>query len=105
MSPEARVPDKSGTGAAPPVIGGRYEVGEQLGESHFYRVFRGRDTRQNRPVAIKVLHPDFNRDAEFSERLRAESQSAISLSHPNIAQTYEAWEENGATIVVTELVR
>src|SRR6476661_8979496 len=99
MSPEARVPDASGAGATLPIVGGRYEVGEQLGESHFYRVFRGRDTRQNRPVAVKVLHSDFHRDAEFSDRLRAESQSAISLSHPNIAQTYEAWEENGATFV------
>jgi eukaryotic-like serine/threonine-protein kinase len=105
MSPEARVPDAGGADAKVPIVGGRYEVGEQFGESHFYRVFRGRDTRQNRPVAVKVLHPDFNRDTEFSERLRAESQSTISLTHPNIAQTYEALEENGATIVVTELVR
>jgi serine/threonine-protein kinase len=106
MSPEARSPEGGGTGAAAlPVVGGHYEVGEQIGESHFYRVYQGCDVRQNRAVAVKVLHPDFHRDAQFSERLRAETQSAISLSHPNIAQTHEAWEESGATFVVTEFVR
>src|SRR5947209_19010686 len=106
MSPEARVPDAGGPGAAAlPVIGGRYEVGEQIGESRFYRVYRGRDVKEGRPVAVKLLQPEFNRDPEFSERLRAESQSAVSLVHPNIAQTYESWEENGATFVVTEFVR
>src|SRR5947209_7179671 len=106
MSPESRVPESGAKGAAAlPVIGGRYEVGEQIGESHFYRVYRGRDVRDGRAVAVKVLQPEFNRDAEFSDRLRAESQAAISLSHPNIAQTHEAWEENGTTFVVTEFVR
>ena len=106
MSPESRGPEPGGRGAAAlPVVGGRYEVGEQIGESHFYRVYRGRDVRDGRAVAVKVLQPEFNRDAEFSDRLRAESQAAISLSHPNIAQTYEAWEENGTTFVVTEFVR
>src|SRR5450759_1003613 len=66
-----------------------FEVLELLGAGGFGEVYRARDTRLERMVAIKVLPEDFARDAERRERFRREAIAASGLKHPNICTVYE----------------
>lgn len=68
-------------------------------------VYRGRDLRLNREVAIKVLHDDLTRDAEFLQRFEREAQYVASLSHPNIVPVYDVGEERGSHFIVMEYIR
>jgi len=56
-------------------------------------VFRARDIRLDRIVAIKTLRPDLARDATFQARFRREAQSAASLNHPSIVAVYDTGED------------
>jgi serine/threonine-protein kinase len=103
MSPEGRPANTAGA-AAPPLLNDRYEVGERLNEGAFFYTHRGRDTRTGKPVAIKVLKPEFGTDEAFAGRLLSEAQSAIQLEHPNIAHVFEAWRERGTVVLITEWV-
>jgi formylglycine-generating enzyme required for sulfatase activity/dienelactone hydrolase/predicted Ser/Thr protein kinase len=81
-----------------------FEVLELLGAGGFGEVYRGRDTRLGRMVAIKVLPEDFARDAELRERFRREAMAASALNHPNICTVYDLAEAGGKTFIVMELV-
>jgi serine/threonine protein kinase/dienelactone hydrolase len=81
-----------------------FEVLELLGAGGFGEVYRARDTRLERMVAIKVLPEDFARDAERRERFRREAIAASGLKHPNICTVYELVEANGRHLIVMELV-
>src|SRR5690349_3294209 len=83
----------------------RYEVGERLSEGHFFHTHRGQDIQTKRPVAVKVLRPEFTADEVFANRLLTEAQSAIRLQHPNISRVYDAWREHDAIIIVCDWVR
>ena len=63
---------------------GPYEVVEAIGADGMGEVYRARDTRLGRDVAIKVLPEDFSADAERLARFRREAQVLASLNHPNI---------------------
>jgi Tol biopolymer transport system component len=67
---------------------GVYRVLDQLGEGGMGQVFRARDTRLDRDVAIKILPPLFAGDAERLARFEREAKTLASLNHPNIAQIY-----------------
>ena len=67
-------------------------------------VFRGRDTRLNRDVAIKILPPLFADDPERLARFEREAQILASLNHPNIAHIYGIEESSGRKALVMELV-
>ena len=67
-------------------------------------VYRARDTKLNRDVAIKVLPDSFASDAERLARFTREAQTLASLNHPNIAQIYGLEESNGVRALVMELV-
>ena len=67
-------------------------------------VYRARDTKLHRDVAIKVLPDLFVRDAERLARFTREAQTLASLNHPNIAQIYGLEESNGVRALVMELV-
>ena len=67
-------------------------------------VYRARDTKLNRDVAIKVLPDLFVRDAERLARFTREAQTLASLNHPNIAQIHGLEESNGVRALVMELV-
>lgn len=77
----------------PRLLGGRYEVAELIGYGGMAEVHRGRDTRLNRVVAIKVLRPDLARDPAFLTRFRREAHSAAGLNHPSIVSVYDTGEE------------
>ncbi len=83
---------------------GAYEVTGALGAGGMGEVYRARDTRLNRDVALKVLPEAFAQDAERLARFRREAQVLASLNHPNIAAIY-GFEDSGAThALVMELV-
>src|SRR5947199_7361098 len=78
----------------------RYEVIGPLGEGGMGEVYRARDERLGRDVAIKVLPPALANDAQYMARFEREAQTLAALNHPNIAAIYGI--EQGA--IVMELV-
>ena len=67
-------------------------------------VYRARDTRLNRDVAIKILPQSFSADPERLQRFAQESRAAAALNHPNILSIYDIGEDRGAPYVVSELL-
>ncbi|HEU0131245.1 MAG TPA: Stk1 family PASTA domain-containing Ser/Thr kinase [Mycobacteriales bacterium] len=86
------------------LLGGRYEVGAPLGEGGMAEVYRGRDTRLGRDVAIKVLRSTLAGDPTFLARFRREAQAAASLNHPNIVSVYDTGDDDGVPFIVMEYV-
>ncbi len=83
---------------------GPYRVLAKLGEGGMGQVFRARDTKLDRDVAIKVLPEAFAHDAERLARFTREAKTLASLNHPNIAQIHGLEESGGITALVMELV-
>jgi eukaryotic-like serine/threonine-protein kinase len=83
---------------------GPYEINAAIGAGGMGEVYRARDTRLGRDVALKVLPEAFARDAERLERFRREAQVLASLNHPNIAAIYGFEDCGGTHALVMELV-
>ena len=83
---------------------GSYEIVSLLGRGGMGEVYRARDLKLNRDVAIKVLPDQLSQDAERLGRLRREAQVVAALSHSNIAQIYGVEDSNGVPALVLELV-
>jgi eukaryotic-like serine/threonine-protein kinase len=83
---------------------GVYVVGACLGRGGMGEVYRARDTRLGRDVALKVLPGRFAADEERLERLRQEAQVLASISHPHIATIYGLEEHDGVVALALELV-
>jgi serine/threonine-protein kinase len=83
---------------------GSYEVVDLIGEGGMGAVYRGRDPRFDRPVAIKVLHPQFQRDPGVVERFKAEAVIQAKLNHPHIVTVLDFVAEPGALAIVMEFV-
>jgi hypothetical protein len=83
---------------------GAYEVTTQLGEGGMGVVFRARDTRLLRDVAVKLLPDDFIDDPDRLSRLQREAQLLASLNHPNIAQVYGLERLGNTGCIIMELV-
>src|SRR5688572_4990298 len=83
---------------------GPYEILGKLGEGGMGEVYRARDTRLNRDVAIKVLLPSVVNDAERLARFSREAQVLASLNHPNIAQIHGVEDAAGVRALVMEMV-
>lgn len=86
------------------ILAGRYELLEKIGEGGMAVVFKSRDRLLNRYVAIKILRPEFTKDAVFIESFRRESQMAAGLSHPNIVNIYDVGKEGNIYYIVMELM-
>src|ERR671936_2862858 len=83
---------------------GSYEVTELIGSGGMGEVYRARDTKLNRDVALKILPDAFTLDGDRIARFRREAQVLASLNHPNIAHIY-GFEDSGSThALVLELV-
>ena len=83
---------------------GHYQILEKLGSGGMGEVYKARDTRLNRPVAIKVLPPDKVANADRKRRFIQEAQSASALNHPNIVVIHDINEENGVDYMVMEYI-
>ena len=83
---------------------GNYEIVAPLGAGGMGEVYRSRDPRLNRDVAIKVLSGDMARDAAALGRFEREAMSVARLSHPNILSIFEFVHDRDNAFVVTELV-
>ena len=86
------------------VVGERYRVEARIGSGGMAEVYRGFDPVLNRTVAIKVLLPQFARDAGFVARFRREAQAAARLNHPNIVGVYDTGSDGDTQYIVMEFV-
>ncbi|GAA4957651.1 Stk1 family PASTA domain-containing Ser/Thr kinase [Streptomonospora halophila] len=77
----------------PRLLGGRYELDQVIGRGGMAEVYRARDLRLDRMVAVKTLRHDLARDHTFQTRFRREAQSAASLNHPSIIAVYDTGED------------
>ena len=82
----------------------RYEIIEKVGTGGMADVYKAKDHRLNRYVAVKVLKQEFSTDTKFVTKFRAEAQSVAGLSHSNIVGVYDVGEEDGLYYIVMELV-
>lgn len=86
------------------MLDGRYEILERIGTGGMAVVYKTRDQRLNRLVAVKVLRPDLAQDADFRRRFNAESQAVAQLSHPNIVSVYDVSRGGDTEYIVMELI-
>jgi eukaryotic-like serine/threonine-protein kinase len=83
---------------------GPYEIVALLGAGGMGEVYRARDTRLGREVAVKVLPPGFSEDADRLRRFEQEARAASALNHPNILTVHDIGTQDGAPYVVSELL-
>jgi eukaryotic-like serine/threonine-protein kinase len=83
---------------------GPYEIVAPVGEGGMGEVYRARDTRLNRSVAIKVLPQAIASDAERMSRFEQEARTVAALNHPNILAVYDVGVQDGTPYLVTELL-
>src|SRR6187431_479863 len=83
---------------------GRYEIVSPLGAGGMGEVYRARDSRLDRDVAIKILPESVARDPERLARFEREAKAVAALSHPNILALHDAGTEDGTTFAVMELL-
>lgn len=85
-------------------IGERYEVLSKVGSGGMADVYKAKDHKLNRFVAIKILKKEFREDEMFVKKFQSEAQAAAGLMHPNIVNVYDVGEEQGLYYMVMELV-
>ena len=83
---------------------GPYEVVSRLGAGGMGEVFRARDSRLNREVALKILPHEFADDPGRRARFEREAKAAAALNHPNILGVYDISQQDGVMYMITELV-
>jgi len=88
----------------PVVYGGRYELHRRLARGGMADVYLARDQLLDRPVAVKVLFPQYAADPTFVQRFRREAQDSANLNHPNIVGVYDWGEDGGTYFIVMEYV-
>jgi beta-lactam-binding protein with PASTA domain/tRNA A-37 threonylcarbamoyl transferase component Bud32 len=88
----------------PTVFKERYELHRKLARGGMSDVYLARDQVLDRPVAVKVLFPEYAKDPTFVERFRREAQAAAKLNHPNVVAVYDWGEELGTYFIAMEYV-
>ncbi len=84
---------------------GKYELLDEIGRGGFAVVYKARDVKLNRVIALKVLHAYRSAESDFVERFRREAEAAANLDHPNIVAVYEADEIDGQLYLAMKYVR
>ena len=87
-----------------PLVNDRYRVERSIGRGGMAEVFLAHDILLDRPVALKVLFPEYAIDPNFVERFRREAQSAAALTHPNIVAVYDWGKVNVTYFIAMEYV-
>jgi Tol biopolymer transport system component len=103
----AHIEDLGSSPVAAPAISsalGPYRIVSPLGAGGMGEVYRARDTRLAREVALKILRPHLTHNAARVSRFRLEAQAASALNHPNIVTTFDIGEENGIWFIASELI-
>ena len=83
---------------------GSYEIHSLIAAGGMGEVYRARDTRLHRDVALKLLRSDYEVGAERLRRFEQEARAAASLNHPNILSVYDIGSQDGMTFIVSELL-
>jgi len=83
---------------------GPYEIQSPLGAGGMGEVYRARDTRLGRDVALKILPESFAREADRLHRFEQEARAVAALNHPNILAVFDIGESNGSPYLVSELL-
>ncbi len=86
------------------ILGDRYELQDPIGRGGMATIYRGRDLRMDRVVAVKVLREAYSTDPKFVTRFQREAKAASSLQHPNIVQVYDYGQTDGNYFIVMEMV-
>jgi len=103
MSPDAPTPDMHATTDGQ-LFAGRYQLLDKLGEGGMGTVFRARDNKLDRPVALKLLPAGSVHDAEAVARFRREAKALARLSHPGIIQAFDSGEDGDRHFLVMEFI-
>lgn len=85
-------------------LGKRYEILSRIGSGGMADVYKGKDHKLNRYVAIKVLKSDYRTDEVFIQKFLSEAQAAAGLMHPNVVNVYDVGQDRGLYYMVMELV-
>lgn len=83
---------------------GPYEIQSPLGAGGMGEVYRARDTRLGRDVALKLLPESFLREGDRLQRFEQEARTVASLNHPNILAVFDTGQNNGSPFLVSELL-
>src|SRR5438270_13756734 len=103
MSPDAPKPEFEATTDVP-LLAGRYQLLDKLGQGGMGAVFRARDTKLDRHVAVKVLPPGSVHDTEAVARFQREAKALARLSHPGIIQAHDNGQDGERHFLVMELL-
>ena len=86
------------------LLDGRYRVGPRIARGGMASVYEATDTRLDRTVALKVMHPGLGDDDDFAARFVREARAAAKLTHPNVVGVFDQGDEDGTVFLVMELV-
>ena len=86
------------------IIAERYEILGKIGTGGMADVYKAKDHKLNRFVAVKVLKPEFREDTTFIRKFKSEAQAAAVLTHPNIVNVFDVGDDNGVYYIVMELI-
>ncbi|HZU11477.1 MAG TPA: protein kinase [Chloroflexota bacterium] len=86
-------------------LAGRYKLIAPLGEGGMATVYRARDLRLNREVALKILRDDLMKDPGFLARFQREAEIVASLTHPHIVSVFDVGSDDGSHFIVMEYIR
>ncbi len=94
--------------SADPLLGrlvdGRYRVDEQIARGGMATVYRATDTRLDRTVALKVMHPSFAEDPDFVARFTREARAAARLSNPHIVKVFDQGQDGSVIFLAMDYV-
>ena len=86
------------------IIAERYEILGKIGTGGMADVYKAKDHKLNRFVAVKVLKPEFREDTTFIRKFRSEAQAAAVLTHPNIVNVFDVVDDKGVYYIVMEFI-